>query len=989
MKYNFLLFIAVLFSLTMRGYSQSRIIEREDYADQLHGMWLGECIANWTGLVTEGKKTSPPFYTDEDWSAFNYALTNDPWEADDDTDIEYVYLYLLDQYRVTTLTPEMIRDGWMKHINNWIWVSNAKARRLFDFGVLPPSTGLLAANDLALRIDAQLTTEFFGALAPGIPQKALAIANMPILTTSTGYASHAAQFHVILYSLVSLIDRRMPKRNQALWLVTEARKFIPESSKAADVIDFVMKDYLANPDADDWESTRDKMYIRYQGNDSDYGFRYQGWTESGLNLGVSVLSLLYGEMDYKKTVRIGTLAGWDSDNPTASMGGLLGLYYGYNSLCTDIFPGQGEFSDRYHFAHKRDALPDYLPDDSEAEDTFFNMARRMLPVIDLIVQEGGGSMGDESWIIPPYKESGLVYNPLYELTQRSVNNQILYKNGIIKVKCTTKGDHLDAVVDGFELDFSGVEWFGQVRDFVSRADDYITLTVEYDRSVSIHTIRFIEASGVGGYKNASVQLRTDGEWMVPIQGVYQQRDFDPDVGLQIIDFVLHEPLSASGIRISGEVTKQLRVLEFDALTEPWAGVENLLPNVAIIKPELGQTFTAPAEILIQANAQDSDGTIQYVEFYSEHEKLGRVDNEPYIFKWKNVKEGVYTLTARAVDDRNAVVTSRPVWITVSMPKEDKEFVWHSYNVETTAGFPQATVADDNSGLVAGIEFYESLSGNSIVGDALFQNFKAGPHPERFNSVQDFWTNNKGNIPYPYAGKNSIKRGDDPTEHSVPEPLGVYDLQLHPPNSNNKTVCSFIVVRKGSYFLSNLGARRISSEGNSVTFYVFNHMQELITQFPVYNDQNWVMSPEIYEIGGLDENDRIYFSVDKGYDGQFGWDATEICWTVTKKKDISADTVGKKDKGLPIDFELLRNFPNPFNQCTFIQVRIFKESDVDIAVFDIIGRRVKTLKKGRLFGSHRLFWDSCDENGISVSSGVYFVQLRTPERMFSKKIILIR
>jgi hypothetical protein len=66
---------------------------------------------------------------------------------------------------LTTLTPAQIRDGWMTHINSWIWVSNARVRELFDRGILPLASSLLAANELAIQIDAQLITEIFGALA--------------------------------------------------------------------------------------------------------------------------------------------------------------------------------------------------------------------------------------------------------------------------------------------------------------------------------------------------------------------------------------------------------------------------------------------------------------------------------------------------------------------------------------------------------------------------------------------------------------------------------------------------------------------------------------------------------------------------------------------------------------------------------------------------------------------------------------------------------
>ena len=44
------------------------ILSRSKYMDQLQGFWLTQCIANWTGLITEMDKIEPPFYTDENWN---------------------------------------------------------------------------------------------------------------------------------------------------------------------------------------------------------------------------------------------------------------------------------------------------------------------------------------------------------------------------------------------------------------------------------------------------------------------------------------------------------------------------------------------------------------------------------------------------------------------------------------------------------------------------------------------------------------------------------------------------------------------------------------------------------------------------------------------------------------------------------------------------------------------------------------------------------
>ena len=123
-----------------------RILSRATYHQKLYGFWLGQCIANWTGLRTEGRRIDPPFLTDADWGLVLGPAPLDfefqtPWGSDDDTDIEYVYLHAMARTGSTWLSPQAIRDAWRKHVNSFIWVSNFNARALMERGVVSPATG--------------------------------------------------------------------------------------------------------------------------------------------------------------------------------------------------------------------------------------------------------------------------------------------------------------------------------------------------------------------------------------------------------------------------------------------------------------------------------------------------------------------------------------------------------------------------------------------------------------------------------------------------------------------------------------------------------------------------------------------------------------------------------------------------------------------------------------------------------------------------------
>jgi hypothetical protein len=92
--------------------------------------------------------------------------------------------------------------------------------------------------------------------------------------------------------------------------------------------------------------------------------------------------------------------------------------------------------------------------------------------------------------------------------------------------------------------------------------------------------------------------------------------------------------------------------------------------VRITSPSEGQTFQAPADISIEADAQDgSDGTVVNVQFYKstgpdDFTKIGEDATAPYSFLWQDVPAGSYAITARATDADGNVVDSSPVNISV-------------------------------------------------------------------------------------------------------------------------------------------------------------------------------------------------------------------------------------------------------------------------------------------------------------------------------------
>jgi len=402
-------------------------ISRADYLDKLEGFWLGACIANWTGLVTEmdkvgnmGEFKTGAFYTRAHWGqpdqpniwtdqpsdlspTIDFVLrdSSEVWGADDDTDIEYMYQHLLYIHESSLLTAEQIREGWLKHIRaeeeNYLWVSNQQAFDLMRQGVVPPETSDPVKNPHFEMIDAQLTTEIFGLFAPGRPEKAVELAYLPIRTTARENAVYISEFYVRLHALASAVDISLSRKAQIHWMAAEARQKIPAESYTAHMYDFVYSQYVSGVP---WEQTRDALYIRYQVEAQDgYDITSQnmycnGCFAAGINFAASLVSLFYGEGDFKETVKIAVLAGWDADNPAATWGGLLGFMQGRKSL-EQAF--EMKLSNQFNIHRTRQNFP------QAGLDTFEEMARKGVSIVDRVVQEdlaGQLDLQGNTWLIP-------------------------------------------------------------------------------------------------------------------------------------------------------------------------------------------------------------------------------------------------------------------------------------------------------------------------------------------------------------------------------------------------------------------------------------------------------------------------------------------------------------------------------------------------------------------------------------------------------------
>jgi len=139
-------------------------------------------------------------------------------------------------------------------------------------------------------------------------------------------------------------------------------------------------------------------------------------------------------------------------------------------------------------------------------------------------------------------------------------------------------------------------------------------------------------------------------------------------------------------------------------------IVNALPTVSITSPTHPTTFTAPANFTINASASDPDGSIVKVEFFAGVSLLGEDTTAPYSWPMNNVAQGVYSLTAKATDNRGGTTTSSLVSVVVNtLPSVSITSPAHPTTFVAPASFTISATASDPDGSITKVEFFAGVA----------------------------------------------------------------------------------------------------------------------------------------------------------------------------------------------------------------------------------------------------------------------------------------
>lgn len=112
-----------------------------------------------------------------------------------------------------------------------------------------------------------------------------------------------------------------------------------------------------------------------------------------------------------------------------------------------------------------------------------------------------------------------------------------------------------------------------------------------------------------------------------------------------------------------------------------------------------------------------------------------------------------------------------------------------------------------------------------------------------------------------------------------------------------------------------------------------------------------------------------------------------------RQEYSVIKLGEKGEPVenaPIKVQLHRNYPNPFNPTTTISFSLPKEENIELTIYNIKGQKIKTLYSGTVDeGRHSMVWEGKDANDKSVSSGLYFYQLKIGNKVLTRKMLMLK
>ena len=281
----------------------------KDYNDKVYACWVGKNIGGTMGFPFEGRR--------EILDVKGFSTAPGVVLPNDDLDLQLVWLYALENFGPYAINAANLGEHWLSFIVPH-WNEYGIGKLNMKRGLPPPMAGDFD-NDWCNSNGAWIRTEIWATVCPAMPHIAAKYAMEDAMVDhGAGEGTYAAAFVAAMQS--------------AAFAINDLRKCIeiglaatPSESRMAKSIKFILECFDKGMS---WVDTRNAV----QQLNSDIG---DGWFEAPSNVAYTVIGLLWGEGDFKKSMITAINCGDDTDCTGATVGATLGILYGTAGIPKD------------------------------------------------------------------------------------------------------------------------------------------------------------------------------------------------------------------------------------------------------------------------------------------------------------------------------------------------------------------------------------------------------------------------------------------------------------------------------------------------------------------------------------------------------------------------------------------------------------------------------------------------------------------------------
>ncbi|MBO5904310.1 MAG: ADP-ribosylglycohydrolase family protein [Clostridia bacterium] len=281
---------------------------RAEMRDKIYACWMGKNIGGTLGTPYEGQQKI------NDIKGF----ATEPGEAlvNDDLDLQLVWLRAVEQHGYRAINERLLGEYWLTYITPH-WNEYGVCKSNLHAGFMPPLSGEVTNDQWKHSNGAWIRTEIWACLFPGSPDTAIRYAYYDACVDhGYGEGTYAAIF-------VEAMESAAFVTNDLRKLLDIGLSKIPADCRTAQSVRLAIEEYDRGTS---WQDTRNK--IVEQNKDL-------GWFQAPGNVAFTVLALLYGEGDFKKTLLTAVNCGDDTDCTAATAGALLGIMNGTAGIPDD------------------------------------------------------------------------------------------------------------------------------------------------------------------------------------------------------------------------------------------------------------------------------------------------------------------------------------------------------------------------------------------------------------------------------------------------------------------------------------------------------------------------------------------------------------------------------------------------------------------------------------------------------------------------------